>query len=90
MVLTATSFAIFYVDNAYLASWDVGFLQHALTFLVDLLQRVGLRTNTSKMQTMICTPGWIWTQLPTESYRRMQSNRVTAAEWNSHDVQCYQ
>jgi hypothetical protein len=39
---------------------------------------------------MICTPGWIWTQLPTKSYRWMQRGRVTAAEWNSRDVQCYQ
>jgi hypothetical protein len=57
--LTATFFAIFYVDDVYLASRDAGFLQHALTFLVDLFQRVGLWTNTSKMQTMICTPGRI-------------------------------
>ncbi len=42
VVLSATFFAIFYVDNAYLASWDAGFLQHALTLLVDLFQRVGL------------------------------------------------
>jgi hypothetical protein len=55
--LTATFFAIFYVNDAYLASWDAGFLQHPLTLLVDLFQWVGLRTNTSKMQTMICTPG---------------------------------
>jgi hypothetical protein len=56
LVLTATFFAIFYVDNAYLASQDAGFLQHALTILVDLFQWVGLQTNTSKTQTMICTP----------------------------------
>ncbi len=89
-VLTATFFAIFYITNAYLASQDAGFLHHALTLLVDLFQRVGLRTNTSKTHTMICTPGWIRTQLPTKLYRRMQRGRVTAAEWNSRDVQCYQ
>jgi hypothetical protein len=42
------------------------------------------------MQTMICTPGLIRTQLPTKSYRWMQCGRVTAAKWNSRDVQCYQ
>ncbi len=89
-VLTATFLAIFYINDAYLASRDAGFLQHALTLLVDLFQQVGLQTNTSKMQTMICTPGWIRTQLPTELYRRMQGARVTAAKWNSCDVQCYQ
>jgi hypothetical protein len=70
--IMATFFAIFYVDNAYLASWDAGFLQHALNILVNLFKRVGLQRNTSKTQTIICMPGRIWMQLPTESYRRMQ------------------
>ncbi len=78
--LMATFFAIFYVDDAYLASRDAGFLQHALTLLVDLFARVGLQTNTSKLQTMICTPGRVRTQLPSESYRRMMTGRVTASE----------
>jgi hypothetical protein len=38
----AASFAIFYVDDAYLASRDAGFLQHALDILVNLFERVGL------------------------------------------------
>ncbi len=88
--LTSTFFAIFYVNNAYLASRDAGFLQHALTLLVNLFEHVGLQTNTSKTQTMICTPGRIQTQLPTKSYRLMQRGMVTAAEWNSRDVHCYQ
>jgi hypothetical protein len=85
-----TFFAIFYVDDAYLASRDAGFLQHALNVLVDLFERVGLKTNTSKTQTMICTPGRVRTQLPTESYRRMRHGRVTASEWNSRNVKCRQ
>jgi hypothetical protein len=76
----ATSFAIFYVDDAYLASRDAGFLQHALTLLVHLFERIGLQMNTTKTQTMICTPGRIRTQLPTESYRRMQQVQVRASE----------
>jgi hypothetical protein len=84
--LTSTFFAFFYVANTYLASWDAGFLQHALTLLDKLFQQVGLQTNTSKTQPMICMQGQIWTQLPTESYRRMQRGMVTAAKWNSHDV----
>ncbi len=91
MALSSTFFATFYVNNVYLASEDAGFLQHALTHLVNLFQRVGLRTITSKTQTMIiCTPGWIWTHLPTESYCRMQCSMVTAAKWNSRNVQCHQ
>ncbi len=88
--LTATFFAIFYVNDAYLVSRDAGFLQHALTLLVNLFGRVGLQTNTFKTQTMICTPGRIRTQLPSESYRWMMIGRVTASEWNSRDVECYQ
>ena len=85
----ATFFAVFYVDDAYLASRDPGILQHALNLLVDLFERVGLQTNTTKTQTMICTPGRIRTQFPSESYRRMMAGRVTAGEWNSRDVMCY-
>jgi hypothetical protein len=66
-----TFFAIFYVDDAYLASRDAVFLQHALNLLVHLFERVGLQMNTLKTQTTICTPGWIRTQLSPESYRRM-------------------
>jgi hypothetical protein len=88
--LMATFFAIFYVDDACLASRDAGFPQHAVTLLVDLFARVGLQGNTSKMQTMICTPGRIRTQLSSESYRRMMIGRVTASEWNSCDFECYQ
>jgi hypothetical protein len=70
--MMATFFAIFYVDDVYLASQDAGFLQHALDAFVELFERVGLQTNTSKTLTMICTPGRIRTQLPTESYWQMQ------------------
>ncbi len=72
-VLTATFFAIFYVDNAYLASQNTVFLHHALTLLINFFQRVGLQTYTSKMQTMICTPGRIQTQLPTKLYHQIHA-----------------
>ncbi len=67
--LMSTFCSIFYVDNAYLASRDAEFLQRALDLLVSLFERVGLETNTSKTQTIICTPGRIRTQLPADSYR---------------------
>jgi hypothetical protein len=34
----ATFLAIFYIDDAYLASQNVGFLQHVLTLLVHLFE----------------------------------------------------
>jgi hypothetical protein len=86
----ATFFAIFYVYDPFLASRDASFLQHALTLLVNLFERVGLQANTSKTQTMICNPGRIRTQLPSESYRQMQTGQVKASEWNSCNVECYQ
>jgi hypothetical protein len=46
----ATFFAIFYIDDAYLASWDAEFLQYALTHLVHLFKRIGLQTNTKKLK----------------------------------------
>ena len=85
--LMSTFFAIFYVNDAYLALWDADFLQRALDIVVGLFEWVGLQTNTQKMQAMICTPGRIRTQLPADSYCRMQRGRVTAAEWNAHPVE---
>jgi hypothetical protein len=86
--LMATFFAIFYVDDAYLASCDPDFLQLALDILVRLFAQVGLKTNVAKTQAMICTPGRICTQLPEASYRRMQQGIVSAAEWDTRMVQC--
>ncbi len=86
----ATFFAIFYFNNAYLASRDAVILQRVLTLLVHLFKRVGLQTNTTKTQTMICTPGKIRIQLSLESYSRMQRGRVKASKWNSCNVKCHQ
>jgi hypothetical protein len=51
--LMATFFTIFYINGAYLASRDADFLQRPLNLLIDLYERVGLKTNTSNTQTMI-------------------------------------
>ncbi len=90
MELMAPFFAIYYVDDAYLASRDLEFLQWVLDILVDLFAHVGLKTNMKKTQTMICMPGRIQTQLPTASYARMKEGLTTAGEWNSRRVQCHQ
>ena len=67
LLLTAL-FAIFYVDDAYVAARDPVFLQRALNILVNTFARVGLETNIAKTQAMICTPGRILVQLSSESY----------------------
>jgi hypothetical protein len=59
--LVSIFFAIFYVDNMYVASRDTEFLQRVLDLLMSLFERVGLETNVSKTQTMICSPGRIRT-----------------------------
>jgi len=81
-------FAIFYVDDAYFASRDPVLLQTALDILVELFERVGLKTNRLKTQAMICTPGRIRTQLPTASYHCMRLGFQTSEEWEARRVTC--
>ncbi len=49
---------------------------------------MGLETNTKKMQVMVCTPGRIRVQLPTDSYRRMREG-VAAGEELTCAVTCH-
>ena len=65
-------FAIFYVDDGYIASQDPKFLQKALDMLVEIFRRTGLKTNTKKTQAMVCTLGKIRVQLSQNLYRRMR------------------
>ncbi len=65
-------FAVFYVNDGYIASRNAEFLQEALNILVKTFKQVGLATNTKKTQAMICTPGKIRVQLPKDSYKRMR------------------
>jgi hypothetical protein len=81
--LMATFFAIFYVNNAYLASRNPDFLQRVLNVIVGLFARVGLETNAQKTQAMICTPGMIRIQLPEDSYARMRGGMTSTGEWES-------
>jgi hypothetical protein len=80
-------FAIFYVDDGYIASRDAEFLQEALNILVETFERTGLATNTKKTQAMVCTPGKIRVQLPTDSYHRLREG-VAAGEESARAVVC--
>jgi hypothetical protein len=80
--------ALFYVDNKYIASGNAKFLQEALDILVAMFKHVGLETNTKKTQAMVCTPGRILVQLPTDSYRCMGEG-VVAGEETTHAVTCH-
>jgi hypothetical protein len=86
--MMATLFAIFYVDDAYIASRDPIFLQQAIGGLVSAFECVGLETNTKMTQAMTCTPCTIRLQLPTKSYLRMRTGQTPAAEWDACTVTC--
>jgi hypothetical protein len=88
--LMATFFAIFYVNDAYLASCNPEFLQRALNVIVGHFSRIGLEINAQKTQTMICTPGRIRIQLPEDSYARLHGGMTSAGEWDSWIVVCCQ
>jgi hypothetical protein len=79
-------FAIFYVDDG--ASRDAEFFQEALNTLVEMFKRVGLATNTKKTQAMVCTPGKIRLQLPTDSYKRLREG-VAAWDKSKRPVVCH-
>ena len=54
------------MDDGYIASRDAEFLQEALNILAETFKSIGLATNTKKTQAMVCTPGKIRVQLPTD------------------------
>jgi hypothetical protein len=90
-LLMVAFFAIFYVDDAYLAARDADFLQVALNSLVSLFERVGLETNVKKMQAMICTPSRISPQLSTNSYHHRHGyGTQMRAQWDVRKVKCRQ
>ena len=47
-------FACFYADNSLLAARDPEHLQLAFDLLTDLFDRVGLKTNTTRLPLICC------------------------------------
>ena len=82
-----TLFAIFYVDNVYIASRDPIFLQRVINGLSSF-EHVDLETNTKKTHAMTCTPDNIWLQLLTKSYQQMRTGRTPAAVWDTRTFTC--
>jgi len=80
--------AIFYADDAVLASRDPVALQKALDIIVGLFERVGLRTNTSKTKIMTCVPGKIRTRLSPEAYNNSREGMSVAGDWQTRRVHC--
>ena len=66
--------ACFYTDNSLIALRDPDFLQQAFDTLTDLFDWVGLKTNTTKTETMTFLPGIIRTCLSEDSYRKQMDD----------------
>jgi len=80
--------AIFYADNALLASRDPILLQRALDVTVGLFERVGLRTNTFKTKVMTCVPGRISTRHSNWVYNNSRVGLVSPQDQKRRQVTC--
>ena len=80
--------AIFYADDALIASRDPELLQVAVDEMVGLFERVGLRTNTSKTKVMTCVPGKIRTRHSGDAYNNSIEGLSTAAQHQARNVEC--
>ena len=65
----------FYADDGFLASRDPEWLQRTLTLLVQIFERVGLKTNAAKTKVMNFVPGHIRAQVSTDAYRKRTRER---------------
>ena len=80
--------ALFYTDDGHIALRDPVLLDHALVIILGLFKRVGLCTNTTKMEAMICTPGKIRMRLSASSYYRRYAGFGDARGWARRQVEC--
>lgn len=80
---------LFYADDGLIASRNAEWLQMAINRLAELFERMGLRTNTDKMETMTCTPGYISSQVSSQAYkRRMDGTGLSYREHKRRRVNC--
>jgi len=81
--------AFFYVDNELIASICSEWLQRAIDVLMELFERMGLRTNMTKAQAMTCMPGYICTNLSHVVYcHRTRGNGNSHRERQRRQVEC--
>jgi hypothetical protein len=73
-------FAVFNINNGYIASCNAESLQEALNILIKTFKHVSLPTNTKKTQAMACMPGKIRVQLQLDLYKLMCEGVATGAE----------
>ena len=68
--LTGKHNICFYADGGQIVGRNPIWVQTALTDMVRIFERVGLQTNQSNMNAMVCTPGFVWFQQGEEAYKR--------------------
>ncbi len=72
--------ALFYADNALVASRYPELLQTSVDVLTELFEKVGLLTNTKKTQTMVCVPGKVRVWLSMSSFHCMRDSCQSAKD----------
>ena len=80
-------FACFYADDDLLVAWDPKHLQLAFDLLTNLLDKVGLKTNTTKTKAMTFLPGGIRKDLLDEAYLA-RMNREARKAAATRKVRC--
>jgi hypothetical protein len=66
--------ACFHADDGLIVARDPALLQRAFDSLYALFDRVGLKTNTKKIESMVFLPGHIRTCLSSDAYKARMSN----------------
>jgi hypothetical protein len=80
---------LFYADDGLLSSRKKEWVQESFDVLIGIFERVGLRTNTTKTQAMICTPGYISSRQSDDAYkRRMTGSGESFKERQRRKVVC--
>ena len=82
------SLAAFYADDGLVQLRDPARLQALLDTLVALFERVGLRTNVSKMKTIVCIPGRICTCQSQETYTERMDGHAEVGKRKALRVGC--
>jgi hypothetical protein len=70
--------SICYADDGLIASYQSELAQDSLDYMVDLFQRMGLNTNTSKTKSLTCSPRLEKGHISSQAYmRRMDRDGPT-------------
>ena len=78
-----------YVDNVRIVGHNPVWVQMALTVVVGMFDRVGLKTNLGKTKSILCTPGFIRGKQGVAAYnRRVKGEGTTFRDQKINRVIC--